>query len=56
MKIYTYEELKNMSVTELCKLCETYGMSTRSIRTFTYKQMIAFVRGHQLFEASKNSD
>ena len=48
MKTYTWEELENMDVVELIELAKAYGMTALSLRTFTYKQIIAFVRAQQI--------
>ena len=49
MKKYTWEELEKMDVVELVNLAESYGLSARSVKTFTWKQIVAYVHGEQLF-------
>lgn len=45
MKKMTYEEIEKLGVIEINNLCEKYGMSIRTIKTFTYKQKLAFLHG-----------
>lgn len=48
MRTYTFEELENMDVVELTTLAKAYGITALSLRTFTYKQIIAFVHAQQI--------
>lgn len=47
-RIYTWEELERMEATEITNLCKEYGMSALSMRTFTLKQKMAFIRAVQI--------
>ena len=47
MRKYTFEELKKLDVIEITNLCEFYGMSNLSMRTFNLKQKISFIYAEQ---------
>lgn len=42
-KRMTYEEIEKLSAMEIYDLCKKYGMSTRTMKTFTYKQKVAYI-------------